>query len=539
MNIRMPRIMTTESFILRATGIHRDKESNPLYLYAKSKFTKSAEKTTITCRVHGDFEQSPNNHLSGHGCKKCANAIIAKKQTTTQAEFIRKCEEKHPAKLDYSKTIYVNQETPAIFICKKCTTEFTRDPAHMLGEGRGHGCVVCNGGVKDNLSTFITKAKLTHGDKFKYHLVEYVNSLTKVKIECDKGHIFEQTPNHHVGGDGCRKCRGYYKTQEDFEAESIEMFPLMFDYSKTKFIDMSTPVILICSRNHEFTTVPTIHFREGSKGGCMDCAHIETSLRNLYTQSQWIELAIKQHGDTYLYHKVEYTNSQTGVCVVCRKHGPFQVTPACHLGGTGCRKCGIERSAAAKLYTEADIEEAITNARILHNSRYKYIRVFRDEGRLMIEMHCPAHEIITQRLDHHLNGHGCDRCVPKYSKQQIEWLNYCSIRRPGIRHAENSGEYRIPGTSYKADGFDDTDTNTVYEYQGDFWHGNPAVFNPLDINPRTNTTYGFLYERTQKKIAEIKSRGYRVIEVWEKEWVAGKRAVVEIQKKWKLLSYKV
>ncbi|NCA21531.1 MAG: hypothetical protein EBS86_10395, partial [Crocinitomicaceae bacterium] len=58
------------------------------------------------------------------------------------------------------------------------TTEFTRDPAHMLGEGRGHGCIVCNGGVKDNLSTFITKAKLTHGDKYKYHLVEYVNSLT-------------------------------------------------------------------------------------------------------------------------------------------------------------------------------------------------------------------------------------------------------------------------------------------------------------------------------------------------------------------------
>ena len=25
----------------------------------------------ITCPIHGDFEQQPNNHLQGQGCKKC------------------------------------------------------------------------------------------------------------------------------------------------------------------------------------------------------------------------------------------------------------------------------------------------------------------------------------------------------------------------------------------------------------------------------------------------------------------------------------
>lgn len=531
----MPRIMTTESFILRANEIHKDDENNSLYLYTKSNFTKSAVKTTITCRLHGDFQQTPNSHLSGHGCKKCANALIAKKQTTTQAEFIRKCEEKHPNKLDYSRTIYINQKTPAIFICKTCNSEFTRDPAHMLGEGRGHGCIACNGGVKDDLLTFITKAKLAHGDKYKYHLVEYINSLTKVKIECEKGHIFEQTPNHHVGGDGCRRCRGYYRTQEDFEAESKEMFPGLFDYSRTKFIDMGTPIVLICSREHTFEIPPCIHLRTGSKGGCRDCACIEASLRMSYTQEEWIEMATTIHGDLYIYERVEYINSQTNTAIICRKHGEFQQTPAQHLSGRGCRKCGAERCAESKRYTETDIEEAFTNAGIIHNNRYEYIKIFRIEGKLMIEMRCPTHDIISQRLDHHLHGHGCVRCVPQYSKQQIEWLNYCSIARPGILHAENSGEYRIPGTGFMADGFH-TDTNTVYEYQGDFWHGNPSVFNPLDINPRTNTTYGFLYERTQKKIADIKSRGYKVVEVWEKEWETGKRAVVAIQKLWKLRS---
>jgi hypothetical protein len=407
-----------------------------------------------------------------------------------------------------------------------------RAPGAMLSK-ETHGCPICIGtGFSDTRDTFITKANIKHTNKFNYDLVEYVNSMTKVKIKCPEGHIFEQTPSHHLNGDGCRKCRGYYRTQDDFEAESKEKFPSMFDYSKTKFVDMGTAITLICSRGHEFETVPAIHLRDDSKGCCRECAHINIALKNSYTQAQWIELAIAKHGNTYQYHKVSYVNSQTKVCIVCPTHGEFQAAPTCHLGGTGCPSCGFEKIAISKTYTESEFTDRFNTARILHKDRYTYTRIFRDDGRLMIEMSCPSHGVISQRLDHHLHGHACMKCVANYSKQQIQWLNYCSISRPGIVHAEYSGEYKIPGTGFMADGFH-ADTNTVYEYQGDFWHGNPSVFNPLDINPRTNTTYGFLFERTQKKIEDIKRRGYNVVEVWEREWETGKNAVVAIQKLWK------
>ena len=107
----MPTKMTTDVFITRAKEIHRDDAGSPLYEYTKSVYVKSAQKLIITCKIHGDFEQSPNSHLSNHGCKKCANTLIGKKQTTSHADFIKKCEEKHPNKLDYSKTIYINQKT--------------------------------------------------------------------------------------------------------------------------------------------------------------------------------------------------------------------------------------------------------------------------------------------------------------------------------------------------------------------------------------------------------------------------------------------
>ena len=41
--------------------------------------------------------------------------------------------------------------------------------------------------------------------------------------------------------------------------------------------------------------------------------------------------------------------------------------------------------------------------------------------------------------------------------------------------AENAGEYRKPGTRYFADGFC-SETNTIYEYAGSFYHSDPRLF---------------------------------------------------------------
>jgi len=524
--------MNTAVFIARAKEIHRDDAGSPLYEYIRSEYKKSAQKLIITCKIHGDFKQSPNSHLSNHGCKKCANTLIGKKQTTSHADFIKKCEEKHPNKLDYSKTKYINQKTPAIFICKACNTEFKRDPAHMLGGGRGHGCIVCNGGVKDDLSTFIAKAKATHGDKYNYHLVEYTNSLTKVKIECDKGHIFEQTPNHHIGGDGCRKCRGYYRNIDDFISLSKEKFGDLFDYSNAVFVDMKTRLTLICKKGHEFNAVPEIHLREKSLGGCIECAKSLSKERMSYTQEQWIGLASTKHDNYYNYEKVKYISSQENIIIVCPTHGEFEQTPASHLGGAGCRACGVEKCIASKLYTKDDFLKMFEECATIHSNKYIYSDVCRKDGYLFIEMTCEKHGTFCQRYDHHKRGHGCFKCVVSYSKQQLEWLNYLSVTSDYIQHAQNYGEFQIPTTNMYADGYEPT-TNSIYEFQGDFWHGNPAVFNGEDINPRTGTSYASLYEKTQRKITKLKELGYNVYEMWESDWEKGKNAVIVLQRVWK------
>jgi hypothetical protein len=77
---------------------------------------------------------------------------------------------------------------------------------------QGHGCRKCSikhvsEQHKSNTEEFIIKAKIKHGDKFNYDLVQYVSVMTKVKILCNKcKNLFEQIPNNHLFGQGCPKC---------------------------------------------------------------------------------------------------------------------------------------------------------------------------------------------------------------------------------------------------------------------------------------------------------------------------------------------
>lgn len=58
----------TKEFIVRARIQH-----GTYYTYSSSIYVNSSTRLTITCPIHGDFEQRPNDHLQGKGCSKCAN----------------------------------------------------------------------------------------------------------------------------------------------------------------------------------------------------------------------------------------------------------------------------------------------------------------------------------------------------------------------------------------------------------------------------------------------------------------------------------
>ena len=119
---------TNESFIEKAINIH-----GYTYDYSLVQYVNTMTKVCIICPEHGEFSQTPNNHLSGIGCPVCAN----KKRTNNS--FIEKAIEVHGHKYNYSAVQYVNKQTKVKIICPEHGV-FEQVPSNHL---TGHSCPGC------------------------------------------------------------------------------------------------------------------------------------------------------------------------------------------------------------------------------------------------------------------------------------------------------------------------------------------------------------------------------------------------------------
>ena len=62
--------LTLDDFVKKARDIH-----GPKYDYTKSEYVGYQEPLKIICPIHGEFWQTPDNHIHGSGCPKCGAAL--------------------------------------------------------------------------------------------------------------------------------------------------------------------------------------------------------------------------------------------------------------------------------------------------------------------------------------------------------------------------------------------------------------------------------------------------------------------------------
>lgn len=124
-----------KKFIEKATQIHNGK-----YDYSKVDYINSFTKVCIICPNHGEFWQTPANHLNNHGCPECAKIQNQEKLKFTTETFIENAKKIHGNKYDYSKVKYINRRTPVTIICPT-HGEFNQMPAMHYNEKQG--CPLC------------------------------------------------------------------------------------------------------------------------------------------------------------------------------------------------------------------------------------------------------------------------------------------------------------------------------------------------------------------------------------------------------------
>lgn len=122
----------------------------------------------------------------------------------TKEEWISRFVELYGDKYDYSKSVFINSSTPIDIYCNIHKVYFRKRPdKHILN----HRCKYCVYDIrKDTLEDFIRKAKIKHGDKYDYSLVDYKGTYEDINIICPIHSVFPQRPNDHLNGSGCPDC---------------------------------------------------------------------------------------------------------------------------------------------------------------------------------------------------------------------------------------------------------------------------------------------------------------------------------------------
>lgn len=260
----------------------------------------------------------------------------------------------------------------------------------------------------------------------------------------------------------------------------------LYSYKCSSYTRCTENINIRCRTHGIFTQLPSNHI----KGyGCPSCGGNKPK-----TSNDFLKTFKQIHGTRYDYSLSVFGNIDTPITIVCKTHGIFKQSPYAHLRGRGCLLC-------PKLThgLRSNVTDFIVKARQVHGEVYDYSKSVYINSLKPLTILCLNHGEFRQTPGNHLSGNRCPSCTTtRYSKKAIRWIEQYaySHRLKNVQHAENGGEYRIPGTRFNVDGFH-ARSNTVFEFHGSCYHGDPSKYKPNDQpHPFNTKTARQLYKTT-------------------------------------------
>jgi len=434
----------------------------------------------------------------------------------TKEQFIEKANRHHMGKYDYSEVVYKTKEDKVCIICPHHGPFEQRAGSHM----RGSGCSICGSiasvankclDKEGDLADFMDKANRKHGNKYDYSKIKYTKRSDSIIIICPRHGEFTKAATIHLNGSGCTECSredaiGRGKLSIDvLKSRFIAIHKNKYDYSKIEdYNSVRDKITIICKEHGEFTQRICDHL---SGSGCSICCD-----RTQWTTELFIKESNKKYNDKYDYSQVVHEGVDKPIAIICPIHGEFHQTAYNHLKSQfGCPACAEVQRRKSK---RNDVEKLIIKAKEVHNNIYSYDKFeyigLNKKGIIT----CSVHGDFLKSMYNHIDCmSGCQKCLQKsqFSVISICWLS----QQPNfddIQHALLAkGEYNIG--KFKADGYH-KGTNTIYEFHGCAWHGCCKCRKDRD-KILHGKTYAERYDKTTKKEEMLKALGYRLIKIWE------------------------
>lgn len=340
------------------------------------------------------------------------------------------------------------------------------------------------------------------------------------------------------------------------------------DYSRVRYINQATPVMLFCVKHaHKFTAPPKQH--ANGESGCRYCGQERKIAGRKATKMSVSDLQrlIREKGKGL--YTVPDVSTYKGIGVkmrfVCSLHGDRWQTPSNYLNSLyECERCAVD---ATKTKLRIDKEEWWKRVKRKHGDKFEYPNweVMKIESQFdTVEVVCPEHGSSVQQIATHIRGNGCPGCgkgvtsskqtktfsyyLKKFRKKHLSDLytydtktyvnSSTKMRIICTRHGEfwqtpfehtKYGCYLCGRTvSFKE--------NDLFEFvkrmHPDAKQRNRSLIKPkeLDIiipSKRIAIEYNGLYWHTTRKLSPdyhktksdlCKEKGIRLIHIWEDDW---------------------
>lgn len=173
------------------------------YIYDKVNYVDNNTKVCIICKEHGEFNQTPSNHLRGKGCKKCAIIKTHNLQRKHKETFIKQVQNIHKngdktPKYIYTEVDYKKNDIDVIVVCP-IHGEFKVTPSNHL---KGEGCPKCRySKLENNINIQLENNKInfTPQKKFEWLIfqskqkIDFFLNEYNIGIECQGMQHFEQS----------------------------------------------------------------------------------------------------------------------------------------------------------------------------------------------------------------------------------------------------------------------------------------------------------------------------------------------------------
>jgi hypothetical protein len=181
----------TQLFISRSIEIHGD-----LYDYSCVNYIRCKTHVIIKCKTHGYFQQFPDNHIDGHGCKKCYG-----RQPKTIQDYHQLASLKD---LTYTLNTIPNRVGISVdgWTCNKNNHRWKCSYNNIQ---KGNLCPYCSGKIPKVLLDYQELAKSKRG----IYILDFIPRNTHLKIngwKCESNHIWSATYHNINSNKWCPLC---------------------------------------------------------------------------------------------------------------------------------------------------------------------------------------------------------------------------------------------------------------------------------------------------------------------------------------------